>query len=182
LIERQFDVIPQFVEKDKMGIVEFQDLVALLRKHEVKFRLVPQHLVGFSCTLRLNWKVVRFTLSNVSAVPNRRGVYAFVVEEPNRGLPTHGYVMYVGKAGDGQNSLRNRYRDYLHDQKRPKRPHIYRLLNQWANVLSFYFAEIDDPTVPLTEIEMCLNDALLPPFCKNDFSAGIRRAINAFEN
>lgn len=165
-----------------MNVNEYQDLVALIKNSEVRFRLVPQQLIEFSCKVQLEWKVVRFAPANANAVPNGRGIYAFVVEEPDKGLPPHGYIMYIGKAGDGQNSLRKRFRDYLQYQKRPKRPRIYRLLNQWGNVLSFYFAEIDEATVQLTEVEAALNDALLPPFCKNDFSADIRKAMNAFEN
>ena len=161
---------------------EFQDLVESLRAHEVKFRLVPENLTAFSCEAHLEWAVVPFTSTNASAVPNSRGVYAFVVEQSKSGLPPHGYVMYVGKAGDGENSLRKRFRSYFQEKKRIKRPRIYRLLTQWEQILSFYFAEINEAEVPLSDVEVALNDALLPPFSKNDFSASVRSALNAFES
>jgi len=161
---------------------DFKDLVELLKLHEVTFRLVPTHITGFKLGIQLDWIGVQFDHANANEVPNGRGVYAFIVEETGKGLPPHGYVMYVGKAGDGAHSLRKRFRDYFQDIKRPKRPSIYNMLNQWGDVLSFYFAEIHNPDVQLTDLETALNDALLPPFSKNDFSAGVRKAINAFGN
>jgi len=161
---------------------DFMDLVNLLKIHEVRFRLVPTQIVAFKCGVHLEWESVRFDQNMAGEVPNGRGVYAFIVEETGKGLPPHGYVMYVGKAGDGAHSLKKRFRDYFQDKKRPKRPNIYRLLNQWSDVLSFYFAEIHNSDVQLTDVEKALNDALLPPFCRNDFSADMRTAINAFGN
>lgn len=161
---------------------EFLDLAGILKAHELSFKLVPAHLTGFSSKVTLGWEAVRFVPANANAVPNRKGVYAFVVEEPGKGLPPHGYVMYVGKAGDGAHSLRKRFQNYLQDQKRPRRPNIYHLLNRWRGVLSFYYAEIENATIQLTEVETALNDALVPPFNKKDFSATFRRAINAFGN
>ena len=52
----------------------------------------------------------------------------------------------------------------------------------FIKVLSFYFSEIHEAEVQLSDVEVALNDALLPPFSKNDFSAIVRSAINAFEN
>jgi len=161
---------------------EFLDLVGLLRANEVKFRLVPEQICGFSCGADLEWFVVRFTSSNANSVPDGRGVYAFVVDQTDIGLPPHGYVMYIGKAGDGRNTLRKRFKSYFQEKKRIKRPHIHLMLNQWEQVLSFYYAEINAPGIRLTDVEVALNDALLPPFSKNDFSASIRAAINAFES
>jgi hypothetical protein len=159
---------------------KFQDLIRLFRQYEVKFRLVPLQLTGFQCDTALTWAKVKFDEANASQVPDSRGVYAFIVEGPSRSLPPNAYVMYIGKAGDGSHSLRKRFRDYFQDKKRPKRPSIYRMLNQWGAVLSFYFAKIDDKAVALKPVEEALNDALLPPFVKNDFSADVRSAIHAF--
>lgn len=161
---------------------EFLDLAEILKAHELSFKLVPAHLTGFSSEVTLGWEAMRFVPANANAVPDGKGVYAFVVEEPGKGLPPHGYVMYVGKAGDGAHSLRKRFRNYLQDQKRPRRPNIHHLFTKWSDVLSFYYAEIEDITIRLTEVQAALNDALVPPFSKKDFSATFRRAINAFGN
>jgi hypothetical protein len=160
---------------------EFNDLTDSLKLHEVSFRLVPTQLSGFKCAEMLNWKNVQFRQEQAESVPNSRGVYAFIIESAGNGLPPHGYVMYVGKAGDGRHSLKKRFNDYFQEQKRPKRPRIYRMLTRWHGVLSFYFAQIENPAIELTDIERSLNDALLPPFSRNDFSAGMRKAVNAFE-
>lgn len=161
---------------------DYWDLVKDLKKHEIRFRLVPNHMTGYCSLTSLEWKGVPFSSKNYGAIPNKRGVYAFVIEWSETGLPPHGYIMYIGKAGDGGHSLRKRFRDYFQDQKRPKRPGIYRMLNYWGDVLKFYYAKIEDETIKLNDIERALNDALLPPYSKNDFSVRVRNALNAFES
>ena len=163
-----------------MANTKHQDLVELIGKHEVLFRLVPAHLASFSCSVPLAWHKVRFATSNARHVPESRGVYVFVVEQPDVGLPPNAYVMYGGKAGDGRSSLRKRFRHYFQEKKRPKRPHVHRMLNDWEDVLAFYYAEVPDAAVDIHAIETALNDALLPPFVKSDFSAEVRAAIDAF--
>ena len=128
----------------------------------------------------MTWKRVRFAIANAKRVPSSRGVYAFVVEQPDVGLPPNAYVMYGGKAGDGRNTLRKRFCAYFQEKKRPKRPHVHRMLNDWEDVLSFYYAEVADAAVDIHAVETAINDALLPPFVKNDFTAEMRDAINAF--
>lgn len=163
-----------------MANTRHQDLVELIGKHEVRFRLVPAQLTSFSCSVPLTWNKVRFALINAKHVPESRGVYVFAVEQPSVGLPPHTYVMYGGKAGDGKNTLRKRFRHYFQEKRRPGRPHVHRLLNYWEDVLSFYYAEVADTAVDIRALEAALNDALLPPFVKNDFTAEVRDAINAF--
>ena len=159
---------------------KFNDLVDTFKLHEVTFRLVPKQMEGFDCGEILDWRSVQFQIKQAESIPNARGVYAFMIERTDKNLPPHGYVMYVGKAGDGKHSLRKRFKDYFQEKKRPKRQHIYRMLNQWESVLSFYFAQIENPEIELTDVETALNDALLPPLSKNDFSANVRKALNAF--
>ena len=165
---------------------EFYDLADSLANsfehHEIRFHLVPNQFIRFHSDISLEWREVAFARDNISDVPDGRGVYAFAVGINGGGLPPHGYVMYVGQAGDGESSLRQRFKSYFQEQKRPKRRGIHRMLNKWTNVLSFVFAEIEDHSVKLKDIERKLNDALLPPYSRNDFSAEVRDAINAFEN
>ncbi len=160
---------------------DYLDLVKEMKLHVVRFRLVPSLLQGFEDTAGLSWRRVKFMESNRGRVPAVRGVYAFVVATPRRGLPNHGYVMYIGKAGDGNHSLQKRFADYLRAKKRPKRKRIYEMLNQWEDVLYFFYSPIPNTGIVLNDIEISLNDAMLPPMVRNDFSATIRDAINAFE-
>ncbi len=101
---------------------KFYDLIEAFAKHSVKFRLVPGQMASYICQTPLKWSGVSFSLENVKSIPAGRGVYAFAVEFDRSGLPPHGYIMYIGKAGDGNHSLRKRFKDYFQDQKRPKRP------------------------------------------------------------
>ncbi len=160
----------------------YYDMVDSIKLHELRFHLMPDHLTKFHYKSFLYWEKVRFSKKNSHIVPEGRGVYAFAIEWNESGLPPHGYIMYIGKAGDGGHSLRKRFKDYFQDLQRPKRPAIHNLLTRWKSVLSFYYAQVVDEEVQLTEIEAALNDALLPPFSKKDFSAKVRTALNAFEN
>ena len=164
----------------KMTAQEFLDLVRPYEGHDITFRLVPQKMTTCACPVPLVWTGVKFQDANVRKIPKSRGVYALVVQEGAGQLPPHGYVLYIGKAGDGNHTLRKRYSDYCQDRKRPKRPGIFYLLNKWGDVLSFCFAQISDRKVPLTQVEHALNDAMLPPYVDNDFSGDVRQAMNAF--
>ncbi len=159
---------------------KFLDLADDMEEHQVTFKLVPSLLNGFTNMASLQWHSVKFRDTNANNIPEQRGVYAFVVAAPRRGLPRHGYVLYVGKAGDGAHNLRKRFRDYCREKVRPKRPRVHRFLKKWDNAMYFFYAEIPDTTKDLKDVEASLNDALLPPMVRNDFSVDIRNAINSF--
>lgn len=160
---------------------QFNDIHTEMKLHEVRFRLVPSQMNAFENRAGLIWKRLRFIPSNLLKVPDERGVYVFVVAAPRKGLPSHGYVMYGGKAGDGDHTLKKRFKDYLQYKKRPIRPRIYRFLNDFEEALYFFYATILDTTIDLESIEKSINDAMLPPMVRNDFSAAVRNAINSFE-
>lgn len=146
-----------------------------------QFVISPKQLKKFSTLASLVWKKVEFTSANKASIPKSRGVYAFVVEHNDHGLPPHGYVMYVGISGDtSKRTLQVRYGDYLQDKIRDKRANIHYLLNKWDECLFFHYAEVKDRRVKLSKIEKDMSDALLPPFSKKDFSAKIRKIKKAF--
>jgi hypothetical protein len=152
-----------------------------LKLYSENFTLSPKQLRKFTTTAKLEWKKVRFTAGNLSAVPIDRGIYAFVVEHNSSQLPPHGYVMYVGITGDTSNhNLRRRYGNYLRDKRVDKRAGIHFLLNNWAASLYFHYAVVSDKRYSLASIESQMADALIPPFNTNDFSAEIRKAKRAF--
>jgi hypothetical protein len=73
------------------------------------------------------------------------GVYASVIQHDGPGLPAHGYVAYIGQTGSErkERTLRDRFKDYFGEKERPKRKHIWELLNKWEDCLFFHFAPVD---------------------------------------
>ena len=84
--------------------------------------------------------------------------------------------MYVGITGhvSAERTLRDRYRDYL--RERGKRVQIWHMLRKWTDHLYFHFSVVLD-AIELDQLEVALNDAIIPPYVTNDFSAQVRRLI-----
>lgn len=146
-----------------------------------QFVISPKQLKKFSTVASLVWEKVEFTSANKASIPKTRGIYAFVVEHNDFGLPPHGYVLYVGISGDtSKRTLQIRYGDYLRDKRINKRANIHYMLNKWDECLFFHYAAIVDKRIKLSKLEKDMSDALQPPFSKKDFSAEIRQARKAF--
>lgn len=159
-------------------LVEVTDALKVFERH---FVISPKQLKKFSTVASLVWKKVEFTPANKATIPKSRGIYAFVVEHNDLGLPPHGYVMYVGISGDtSKRTLQIRYGDYLQDKIRNKRASIHFMLNKWDECLFFHYAEVKDKRIKLSKLEQDMSDALFPPFSKKDFSAEIRQVKKAF--
>jgi len=150
------------------------------------FTLSPPLWHSFQPAPALSWQCVKFGKSTANQVPKVRGIYAFVIQfqdhdAPPIVLPSHGYITYVGITGQrsSRRTLRDRYGDYLQEKERPKRVQIGFMLNNWPDDLYFHFAKVD-AAVDLAGLETALNDAIMPPYGTNDFSAAARRRGRAF--
>ncbi len=152
-----------------------------LKSFAMRFVLSPRQWATFSTPVNLSWHRVKFETTNVNNVPESKGIYAFVVEYPDSQFPPHGYVMYVGITKcDGGGSLRKRYRQYLSEKRFLKRARINYMLNKWSQQLFFHYAEVADARCNVLDLEQRLCDAMIPPCNKNDFSAKIRKQVQAF--
>lgn len=132
---------------------------------------------------KVKWKSVKFSTANKTHIPKVRGIYTFIIKHDSDLLPPHGYIAYVGLTGDKkERTLHQRYGDYLRDQKRPKRINIHTLLNKWKDDIYFYFAEIPDKKISLSDIETNLLDSIIPPYNRKDFTGEFGRIVReAFE-
>ena len=145
--------------------------------YTLKFPLSPANLGSLALPVALQWKQTQFDQRNANSIIEEPGIYAFAVSDSRSGLPPHGYILYIGEVGakKGKNrTLRARFKEYLHEKVRPKREHIAYFLNAWETCLVFHFAALDPSTVNLLDVEMRLNDAMMPPFSRGDFSPEIR--------
>lgn len=159
--------------------------LAPLQKYQQRVVLYPKQWRSFKPVPPLKWESVRFGNAFVQKVPQERGIYAFVVQFQDHArtrlvLPNHGYVLYGGITGDKSKTrtLRDRFQDYLHEKKRNKRVNVNRMLNTWSQDLFFHYAVVGQ-TIDLHALELALNDAIIPPFVENDFSATVRPLVKA---
>lgn len=132
----------------------------------------------------LNWKCVKFEKDNKSQIPTKKGVYAFFIEPRIAKFPSHAYLTYIGEAGhESDGNLQKRFEDYLQEKRRPKRIHIYHMLNTWEDYLYFYYAEVNPIQTDLTlkQLEERLLDTFTPPFSKRGYSAKIGEIIRGLE-
>ena len=162
--------------------------LARLQSYQQRVVLHPRRWRSFKPANPLTWKSVRFGSGTAQDVPQQRGIYTFVVhfQDYNLGplvLPTHGYVLYGGITGDRakHRTLRDRFQDYLREKKRGKRVNVHRMLTTWPQDLFFYYAVVNQNT-DLRALELALNDAIIPPFVENDFSAAIRPLVKALRS
>jgi hypothetical protein len=148
-----------------------------------RFVLWPKQFKSLSVSISLDWKKVRFSPSNTAAVEEKPGIYAFAVQHADPALPPNGYITYIGQTGGkaAHRTLRDRFGDYLREKERPKRPHVHHMLNKWDDYLVFYFAAVDTSQTDLELLEDQLNDALIPPYSKGDYSADIRKRKGIWE-
>ena len=133
----------------------------------------------------LSWESVLYGKAEIEKVPdNKRGVYAFAVCQESKVLPPHGYILYIGIAGeDSDRPLRDRYKDYFNIKKVLTRPGIARMIGDWRSVLRFYFAPVGDnvSSDELKTLEQQLNTALMPPFAERDLESDTKKKRKAFK-
>lgn len=165
------------------SLIDFESNLSQLKRFQQNVILMPQQWRSFVPPEPLAWDKVKFTPENKANVPEQRGIYAFVVqfEDPDVlpiALPPHGYVMYGGVTGDKalDRTLVDRYREYVREQRRPKRFSIWSMLNKWRNDIYFHFAAVG-PNFDLGAVETALNDAIIPPYVTTDFSAEVRQLV-----
>jgi hypothetical protein len=121
----------------------------------------------------LDWQSVAFDEGNIHDIPEGSGVYAFAVVPEGNMLPDASYITYVGKA----KSLRKRFRQYVYEQRRAKRQHIYEMLNLWKSNIRFLHSTIDDQD-DVREVELQLINGIFPPYNRSDFLGIIGNAAD----
>lgn len=156
-----------------------------LNRYRVEMTLSPQNMSATNYAIpKLKWSWISYGKENIEKVPdNKRGIYAFAVNQQNDIVPPHNYIMYIGIAGRKANrSLRERYRDYLTESKIKKRAKIARMIIDWEPVLKFYYAPVEDhvSSDDLIDTERKLNTALMPPCSVGDLEGETKQQRRAF--
>jgi hypothetical protein len=159
------------------------DIVSLaddLKGNSLPIHLGAERWNSFSTAASLKWCSVPWNKRSMSKVPARRGIYAFTIRFRNSLLPEHGYILYVGIAGDedSRGTLRTRFSRYFREA-RAGRSRVHYFLNKWRSHLTFQYSEVPDKRFSLEKIEEQLCDAIVPFASRNDLSATLRKAKEA---
>lgn len=160
-------------------VAEFVEEVDRAKSFIVSFVLDPNRWSSFSSAYNLDWRSCQFTKDNKNKVPEQKGIYAFVFQVSTKNLPTHGYILYVGIVSKSSRTLRERYGEYLLEQRRLKRPKVSVMLQKFADALRFYFAPLETDEGALEKLEADLASAVIPPTVTKDFSPRVRKIKQA---
>jgi hypothetical protein len=138
----------------------------------------PQRWLKFAGDHALAWQTVPFRTGGSLAVPAHGGFYCFVVGNSAVQLPLVLFPLYAGET----DNLRRRYRDYLREKDAAAgRWHVRKFLKVFWGEVAFAFAPLDVDLAERRRIELELNDALLPPYSKRDFSAKVKKKKGAWQ-
>jgi len=134
----------------------------LLKLHVRKFLLYPDYWKDPANNINqgLSWKKYKFNKSNLTKIPNSKGIYCFVtIPKMSNFLDTR-YLFYVGKTS---RTLKIRFSEYLRDLEGKGKPRskIYEMLNLYNNYLHFFYAEIQLDS-DIDEIEEKLINTFVP--------------------
>ncbi|MYG96059.1 MAG: hypothetical protein F4195_05610 [Gammaproteobacteria bacterium] len=155
-------------QQEKKGAIDFW------RQHTIDAILWPSAWKKADVGFPLDWKSTEFSRNNINLIPDTPGVYAFSISIRNSIFPSQRTIVYFGKT----TSLQTRYRDYIGERRRgSKRIKFGNLFKLWPDDIVFTFSMVDDQNYNLDEVEKVLNDAVIPHFVKQDFSAEIRSLV-----
>jgi len=156
--------------------MDLTDLV-FFHSHKIQMMFYPDAWRAADDT-ELNWVVTDFPPVPRSEIPQSSGVYAFVVVPDLFSLYPANGLFYVGKA----TNLYNRIGAYISENNKEfaksKRPHIWKMLNQWEGCFKYYYSTTDNVT-DAENIEIKLLNAFMPPFNKQ-YPAETSQIIRAF--
>jgi hypothetical protein len=127
--------------------------------------------------IELIWDRIKFTEDEWRNIPEKPGIYSFVIERSIGSHPCISFLMYIGKAKD--QTLRARTRQYFYEKDRPNgRPKIRKLLTRYTDYVYCYFCKIENVNI-ISSIEKRLIFGLRPP-ANDDIPATLGNPIPAF--
>ena len=131
-----------------------------IKLHVREFLLYPEfwNKDENKIVIKLKWKFVKFVETKKNLIPQKRGIYCFVVKPTCNNFFETRYLFYIGKTN---RTLRERFSEYLRDQKGKGKPRlkVYEMLNYYKDNVYFYYAEITS----VTDVNTC-EDNLLNTF------------------
>jgi hypothetical protein len=154
---------------------EFVDIISDAAVHWHQILLYPPFWKAYQKTIDLVWQDFPFAASSKPKVPQKPGVYAFLLQ-PGVASLNSSVVMYIGKT---DRPLRTRFAEYLREaESAAARPELRRMLHFYRGHLVFSCVPLDAPIKP-SDVEDGLLSALTPPV-NSSLPARVSRIVNAF--
>ena len=122
----------------------------------------PEKWKSYKWKSRLVWNCLPAKKSRVKDLPDKTGVYAFVICPGIAEFPQSGTIAYIGETKGATQSLKKRCAVYFRKSEYAARPHIGEMIELWADHLKLFYAEAPAPDVPALEDALLL--AYVPPF------------------
>lgn len=149
------------------------------KAHEYTFCLWPRlwkrYAEDYGYTF--NWQERKFLTNEADNVPDKPGLYTFVIKPSIANHPSNSYLIYVGKT---KRTLRQRFKEYLEEMQRESgRPMIVNLLNKYSDNMAFCFSSLKVSAATLAEMETALIGTLIPLCNKEQFPAKVRKIVEA---
>lgn len=159
-----------------MNISKFVDLVEKAKAHTHQFTLWPDRWRGCNLRSSLSWNTYAFSEEAVSSIPEKPGVYAFLIQPRVANNLNTSYLIYIGMT---DRTLRERFKEYLGEIKNKSgRPKIVYWFESYADYIYFSCTPVDPPDT-LERLEEELIKAFIPP--ANDMiPADVGRVVRAF--
>ena len=160
-----------------MVVSDFTQERMQLGAHRYTFSLWPQQWAAYNLPDLFQWEIHPFQRDQIENIPNKPGIYSFVIQPGIASHPACSCLMYIGKT---ERPLQKRFKEYFGEQQNvvKGRPKILALLNQYQGYLYFCCSVIAE-TERIGEIEDALISAFIPP-CNDQFPSEIGRIVGAF--
>jgi len=151
------------------------DLVRDAKLHQHSLILWPARWKEYRSASLLKWKTRVFAPKARKGIPDKPGVYAFLIQPRTAGINVS-CLMYIGKT---DRSLKTRFGEYLSEaESAAGRPALSVVLKLYAGYLRFSYAPVMR-TGMAGEVEERLIQAFLPPL-NRQYPAKVRRVMAAF--
>jgi len=155
------------------------DLITKAKAHIYQFTLWPKLWDRFNNTLIFSWSKKLFAESSINEIPEKSGVYTFVIEPQIANHPACAFLVYTGQT----KNLRGRFRQYILVQEGRRRhsPKVEYGLTQYIDhkYLFFYYS-FHDKNI-LKQCEQELIDGFAPPWNdKKTISSEVGEIMRAF--
>ena len=143
-----------------------QDVVQITLDHLKRYQiermvLSPKFWAEFKMPIRLKWTVVKYHKNQKDKLPEKQGVYTFIVKPGIADHPECSYLLYVGQT-EAQNFKKRFSQYFLEERKTKGREHIKLMARLWKKHLWYCYAPIDDLSL-ISQIEDSLINAFVPP-------------------
>lgn len=151
--------------------------LAIIESHYVRMMFYPNAWIN-NPALNLNWTNYDFP-PKPADIPNKPGVYAFVVEPNLFSLNPANGLFYIGKATNLYQRI-GAYKSELNTALTDtKRPLVWKMLHRWNGHLKYYFSTTND-VEEAEKIEQLMLNALRPPF-NRQYEAETSKVMRAFQ-